>query len=169
MGEAGELPLTIIAAIRMIRYWHRCTTVTVNCQEKLTPRQIQISSHNSSDWKSSIKHLLKLMSLENVYSNPQTDGVNQLNTLCKIKMRSIFTEFYSELNMADIESVKNSKFHTYKPFKNKFALKNYLIDKLNSERRELITKFRCSIHELMIENRRYKKIDVRERLCYICY
>ena len=27
----GELPLTIIAAIRMIKYWHRLTTMTDNC------------------------------------------------------------------------------------------------------------------------------------------
>ena len=52
---------------------------------------------------------LKLMSLENVYANPHTYRVDQLNTLCKNKMRSIFTEFWnSEFNMADIGSVRNS-------------------------------------------------------------
>ena len=46
------------------------------------------------------------MSLENVYANPQTYGVDQLSTLCNNKMRSIFTEFWnSKLSMADIGSV----------------------------------------------------------------
>ena len=126
--------------------------MTDNCLAKLALYEIENSSDNSSDWKSSIKHLLKLMNLENVYANPQTYGVDQLSTLCKNKMRSIFTEFWnSELSMADIGSVQNSKLRTYKQFKNKFALENYLIVTSNFDNRKLIAKFRCSDHELMIE------------------
>ena len=96
-------------------------------------------------------------------------GVDQLNTLCKNKMRSIFTEFWnSELSMADIGNVRNSKLRTYKQFKTKFALENYLIVTPNFENRKLIAKFRCSDHELMTEKRRHKKIDVEERLWYMC-
>ena len=64
-----------------------------------------------------------------MYANFQTYGVNQLNIPCKNKMRTIFTEFLkSELrNKADISSVRNSKLCTYKQFKNKFAVENYLI------------------------------------------
>ena len=65
--------------------------MTDNCLAKLALYEIENSSENSSDWKSSIKHLLKLMNLENVCANPQTYQVDQLNTLCKNKMRSIFT------------------------------------------------------------------------------
>ena len=103
MGENGELPLTIIVAVRMIKYWHRLTTMTTACLAELALNEIENSSDNSSGRKSRTKHLLKLMSLENVYAIPQTYGVDQLNTLCKNKMRSIFTEFWnSELSMADI-------------------------------------------------------------------
>ena len=35
LGETGEFPLTIIAAIRIIKYWHRLTTLTDNCLAKL--------------------------------------------------------------------------------------------------------------------------------------
>ena len=62
LGETGELPLTIIAAIRMIKYWHRLTSTTDNCLAKLALYEIENSSDNSSDWKSTIKQLLKLMS-----------------------------------------------------------------------------------------------------------
>ena len=143
--------------------------MTDNCLAKLALYEIENSSDNRSDWKCSIKHLLKLMSLENVHANPQTYGIDQLNTLCKNKIRSIFTEFWnSELSMADIRSVRNSKLRTYKQFKNKFALENCLNVTPNFENRKLIAKFRCSDHELMIEKGRQKKIDVEERLCYMC-
>ena len=53
-----------------------------------------------------LKTLAILMNLENVYANPQTYGTDQLNTLGKSKMRSIFTELWnSELDMADTENV----------------------------------------------------------------
>ena len=58
LGKTGELPLTIIAAIRMIKYWHRLATMTDNCLGKLALYEIDNSGDNSSDWKSSIKHLL---------------------------------------------------------------------------------------------------------------
>ena len=93
LGETGELPLTIIAAIRMIKYWHRLTTLTANCLAKLALYKIENSSDNSLDYKSSTKHLLKLMSLESVYVNPYTYMVDQLNALCKNLIKNIFTEF----------------------------------------------------------------------------
>ena len=44
MGETGELPLAIVAAIRMIKYWHRLTTarVTDNCLAKLALHKLKI-------------------------------------------------------------------------------------------------------------------------------
>ena len=143
--------------------------MTCNCLAKLALHEIENSNDNSSDWKSSIKRLLKQMSLENVYPDPQTYGVNQLNTLCKTKMRSTFTEFWnSELSMADIGSVRNSKLRTYKQFKNKFALENYLIVTPSFKSRKFITKFRCSDDELMIEKRRHKKIYAEKKLSSLC-
>ena len=49
LEETGELPLTIIAAIRMIKYWHRLATMTDNCLAKLALYEIENSSDNSSD------------------------------------------------------------------------------------------------------------------------
>ena len=136
--------------------------MTDNCLAKLALYEIENSGDDSSDWTYSIKHLLKLMSLENVYANPQRYGVDKLNNLRKNKMRSIFTEFWnSELSMADIGSVRNSKLRTYKQFKNKFALENYQIVRSNFENRKLIAKFRCSDHELTIEKGRHKKLMLR--------
>ena len=48
LGETGELPLTIIAAIRMSKYWHRLTTLTDNCLAKLALYETENSSDNSS-------------------------------------------------------------------------------------------------------------------------
>ena len=93
---------------------------------------------------------------------------DQLNTLHKNKMRNIFTDFWnSEISMAGIGNVRNSKLRTYKQFKNKFALENYLIVTPNFENRKLIAKFKCNHHELMIEKGRHKNIDVEERLLYV--
>ena len=60
------------------------------------------------------------------------------------------------------------KLRTYKMFKSKFAMEDYLINLHDFESRKIIAKFRCSDHTLMIETGRHKKIDPEERMCKMC-
>ena len=54
-------------------------------------------------------------------------GKVKYRTSCENKMRTVFTEFWKlELNVADLRSVPKNILSTYKQFKNKFALENYI-------------------------------------------
>ena len=70
---------------------------------------------------------------------------------------------HTELNIADVNSIRNSKF---KMFKSKFAMEDYAINLHYFESRKIVAKFRCSDHTLMIETG--LMIDLEERMCKMC-
>ena len=67
-----------------------------------------------------------------------------------------------------MNSIRNSKLRTYKMYKSKFAVEDYLINLHDLESRKIVAKFRCSDHTLMIETGRHEKIDLEETICKMC-
>ena len=53
-------------------------------------------------------------------------------------------------------------------FKSKFAMEDYLINLHDFESSEIVAKFRCSDHTLMIQTGHHKNIDLEERMCKMC-
>ena len=72
------------------------------------------------------------------------------------------------MNIADVNSIRNSKLRTYKMFKSKFAMEDYLINLHDFESRKTVAKFWCGDHTLMIETGRHKEVDLEERMCKMC-
>ena len=112
---------------------------------------------------------MKAMSLDNIFSSPSYYSSVYVERMFKAKIRESFIQYWnSELNIADVNSVPNSKLCTYKMFKSKFAMEDYLINLHDFESRKIVAEFRCSDHTLMIETGRHKKIDLEERMCKTC-
>ena len=119
---------------------------------------------NWLNWLSTIKLSMKAMSLDNIFSSPSYYSRAYVERMFKAKIRESFTEFSnSELNIADVNSIRNSKLPTYKMFKSKFGMENYLINLHDFDSRKIVAKFRCSDHTLMTETGRHKKIDLEKR------
>ena len=88
-----------------------------------------------------------------------------INNLSKYKLRrSIFEEFNV---LWQLQIPKFPKANTYKLFKTRVKLENYLIDNNNRKHRVAFTKLRLSDHNLMIEKGRHRRpITPREyRFC----
>ena len=66
-------------------------------------------------------------------------------------------------------NVENSgSFHTYRLFKHKFQLENYLL-KLPYVMKENLCLFRTRNHNLPIECGRWRNVDISERKCHLCH
>ena len=65
-------------------------------------------------------------------------------------------------------SCETGKLRTYSLIKSNIGYENYLSNVRNVKSRQSLTKFRLSIHDLMIEVGRYKKITKSERFCPFC-
>ena len=127
---------------------------------------IESSQSDISNWLSTIKLSMKAMYLDIILSSPSCYSSTYVERMFKAKIRESFIQYWnSELNIADVNSIRNSKgLRTYKMFKSKFAMEDYLINLHDFESRKIVAKFRCSDHTLMIETGRHKKIDLEERM-----
>ena len=109
---------------------------------------------------------MKSLSLDNIFSSPSCYSSTYVERMFKAKIRESFIRYWnSELNIADVNSIQDSRLPTYKMFKSKFAMEDHLIKLHDFESRRIVAKFRCSDHKLMIETGRHKKIDHEERIC----
>ena len=66
-------------------------------------------------------------------------------------------------------AANGNKLRTYRTFKSSYCLEKYLLTSVNP-RKEISTfaKIRISCHKLLIEEGRYRKIPLQERICQLC-
>ena len=169
LGEVGEFPIALNGLVRMIKFWHRLNNMEDGCLTKKALNVIESSQCDISNWLSTVKLSIKAMSLDNIFSSPSCYSSAYVERMFNAKIRESFIQYWnSELNIAEVNSIRNSKLRTYKIFKSKFAMEDYLINIHDFESRKIVAKFRCSDHTLMIETGRHKKIDLEERMYKMC-
>ena len=92
--------------------------------------------------------------------------INDLKVRFKRKLELFFEKYWkSKIDAAEIGNKGNSKLRCYKMFKNKFSKEEYLSLPIKFKHRQILTKFRCSDHNLMIETGRHKQLKIEERIC----
>ena len=86
-----------------------------------------------------------------------------------------YFNFWHDRVNNDVSSCPNKKQtqggnkpRTYKLIKNDYKMEAYLYHISDREVRRDLTKLRCSNHSLLIEQGRYSKLEVPERLCIRC-
>ena len=121
------------------------------CLTKKAFSLIERSQSDISNWLSTIKLSMKALYLDNVLSSPSCYSSAYVERMFKAKIRKLFIQYWnSELNIADVNSIRNSKLRAYKMFKSKFAMEDYLINLHDFESKKIVAKFRCSAYTLMI-------------------
>ena len=169
LGEVSEFPIALNGLVRMIKFWHRINNMEDGRLTKKALNVIESSQSDISNWLSTVKLSMKALSLDNIFSSPSCYSSTYVERMFKAKIRESFIQYWnSELNIADVNSIRNSKLRTYKMFKSKFAMEDCFINLHDFESRKIVAKFRRGDHTLMIETGRHKKIDLEERMCKMC-
>ena len=79
------------------------------------------------------------------------------------------TQWKNDLNNDNrSSSTSKNKLRTYRLFKQKFGLEEYLTKLQNYELRNIMSKFRLGSHKLKIETGRHSKTPVEKRTCPTC-
>ena len=87
-----------------------------------------------------------------------------------VRLKDSYISFCRKCLFDDSATVTNvNKLRTYRTFKTSYCLENYLLSSNNS-RKEIstFTKIRISCHKLHIEEGRYRKVPLQERICQLC-
>ena len=87
-----------------------------------------------------------------------------------VRLKDSYISFWRKCLFDDSANVTNgNKLRTYRTLKTSYCLENYLLSSNNS-RKEISTfaKIRISCHKLHIEEGRYRKIPLQERICQLC-
>ena len=106
------------------------------CLTKKALNVIESSQSDISNWLSTVKLSMKAMSLDNIFSCYSSTYVERI---FKAKIRESFMQYWnSELNIADVSSIRNSKLRTYKMFKSKFAMENSSTYMISNQRKLLL-------------------------------
>ena len=88
-----------------------------------------------------------------------------------LKLKDSYISFWRKCLFDDSKNAINgNKLRTYRTLKTAYCLQNYLSSSNNS-RKEIstYTKIRISCHKLHVEEGRYRKIPLQERICQFCH
>ena len=169
LGELGEFPLHLYGIICLLSHWHRVTQMHEDTLVNQTLNSVVSDGPSQSEWYATVKFLLTLLDMENLFLNPESITTEKFTTICSEKLKLILIEQWKAKISQDItKNGQNNKLRFYKLFKTSFEMEPYLEHINHFELRKSITKFRCSDHNLEIERGRYKQIKLEERLCKFC-
>ena len=131
------------------------------------------------NWLSTVKFILRYCNLERVWLNPNSISTSKLARQCKKVSQDKFVKFFKDKlsnpissnvtcnlmnNQALTISRGSNKLRTYNSIKLGFSIEPYLLIIKDKEVRRSISKLRCGIHDLMIE-----QVDTRNNQLKKCY
>ena len=157
--ELGLVPLKMYAIKNAIKNW-----VRIACDVRANDLVVKSYNFGLSEklkWPEYIEtNLSQIGMMESFLNKRNISHVEVFQRLSDIFHQESFAEINKE----------SSKLRTYSLIKTKIGLESYLTDniKLNTQDTILLTKFRISNHDLMIEKGRHMKIDKSQRFCPFC-
>ena len=163
ISEVGEFPLMLRAWIALISYWHRTTEMADRTFAKKAVTHLMNNDIKESEWISTVRVILKMLGLERYFNQPSLLTSEKLKEIVAKKLQEIFIREWSTSLASQVGSLR-----FYKKFKSDFSREVYLDSVPCFKLRKLISKFRCSDHQLEIEVGRRKKVSADERTCVIC-
>ena len=160
-GELGRVPMILQRKIRIIKYWSKI----INNQQSLIYKLYSIQDHSGkyiNKWTLNVKRLFDDLGLSYMFEN---------NVINQYDIQVIVKRLYDQYLQRWTENISNSsKAETYYLFKenNTLEIESYLSGIKNVSHRVCMTRFRCSAHNLRIEEGRSRNIDREQRVCTNC-
>ena len=81
-------------------------------------------------------------------------------------VKTRINDYYS--NIWKVDAIKVPKLRTYRIFKDRFEIEQYVLLNLTKQERSFLTQFRCGVLPLRIETGRYVGEPPEQRLCLFC-
>ena len=168
--ELGRMPLSCYIKSQILLYFYRLISKPINPLVKAAFNvNKSLDQEGIYTWYTFTKNILKDLNLEDAgLLNEDKTFQSQKYTLKK-KVKILLNDYYKEKMLGKLDSfTEKSKLYLYSKLKTNTRMEKYLLYITNFKTRQLISKFRISDHNLLIETGRYHKIPRDQRKCQTC-
>ena len=154
--ELGLIPLYLHAKMNALKNWNRIAKLkTANT---ITSQSYINALNNELFWPRQVQLILSEIGMLEIFL---------ADNICHMKIFQRLKDIFHQNSFSQI-SEQNSKLRTYKHLKTEIGFEEYIELITNEKERIMLTKFRLSNHQLMIEKGRHMNIDKEERFCPMC-
>ena len=161
-GELGRITLDIYRKERILKYWYKINKSPNTLMHKVLKEQIDINQNYDSNkcWSTQLKAMLNELGLNYLWNNEALTNI-QIERAIERLHDQYYQNWYSTLNTSP-------KLETYNIIKTNYNVEKYIDCVTNMKHRLALTRFRCSAHNLAIEEGRYRNIPRENRICTFC-
>ena len=92
LGEVGELPLLFHGLVQMLSYWHRTFLMDEKTLVKQALNFVEENGTEESAWLLSVRFLLNLIKMGDLYDNPSTISNKAFKDKCFGKLKELLIE-----------------------------------------------------------------------------
>lgn len=164
LSELGRYPLALAALKGCIKYWYHAVNAP---EESLLRSAYTYSLSQSKGFCNNIKLLLNQLGFEHVWRNQSTFSQRKLTNAVYSKLKDNYISFWkTKLHKDDDNSI--GKLRTYRTIKSAYKIESFLIYNFDKSATQTFMKIRISNSKLFIEEGRFQKIPVNERICKLC-
>lgn len=166
-AELGLFPIALYCLRSSISFWLH---IIESDNNKLVRKAYNESCQFIKGFGSNLKVALNKLNFTHVWDNQDTFSKSRLMNAVTLKLKESYTAFWKNKLFDDSENpINGNKLRTYRKFKTDYSLEKYLLSSDNSkEEISTFCKLRLSAHKLFIEEGRYKKVPLNERICKLC-
>lgn len=158
-GELKRFPLRVCRKIRILKYLQRLK----NNPESLMYKVFCMSDYSGNivnKWSKDVRVMLDDLGFSHLWNCVTITNVQLHQVIQRVKDQYIQQWFHDIHNM--------SKLSTYCLFKDEFTIEKYVSCISNMNHFKALCRFRCSAHNLLIEEGRHRNIARENRICNYC-
>ena len=162
LSEFGRYPLCIKVITNTCKFLQRLLTTNSVLLQGAYKESSLIANNEKMSWVACVEFILKHIGVSSKLAYHQH--------FSSIVKTNLINRFKNNLNstLVKYKDTNEGKLRTYALFKTHFQKEKYLSVIKDTEICKCFMSFRISSHKLEIEIGRYKKLDVKDRLCKIC-
>lgn len=173
-GELGQFSLLNTLLTNAAKFWFRLGAIDSETIVYQAYKE-SISQPDLGNWASFMKTLWSNFGLEEIWRNHvSASKIKSISALRQMMETRYQENWFAYLNRDLIQpfsvSKQGSKLRTYRTFKSKFKIENFLLSEKNFNRKRHFVKLRVSAHNLQIEVGRHTspKTPAENRFCQLC-
>ena len=172
-SELGSYPILYDVFLNIVKYW--CHLVKQSAHSSILlasamEASISLDNTNSDSWMGCPREIFNFLNLEYLFLHHEKWSYSYIISKVKKALKSKFELLWLKYMNNDnkINSQSGNKLRTYRKFKSMFSSERYL-SLGTKKQRYMLSKFRISSHDLNIERGRYQKLQVKDRICQLCF